>query len=218
MRKNPLVNENIYHIVNRSIAKYQVFNNDTDYARFINILDLYRFSDFIHKYSNFQALSPSNQKIIIKSVRENNKKIVNMVGYCLMPTHIHLILKQLTNGGISKYMGKVLNSYSRYFNLKHNRKGPLWQGRFRNIKVDTDEQLLHLTRYVHLNPTSADLVKNPKKWKFSSYNEYLNEVRVKICDYQELLKIDLKEYKKFVLDRVDYQKKISKIKNLLDNL
>jgi putative transposase len=79
-----------------------------------------------------------------------------------MPTHIHLVLRQLKDGGISKFMSNILNSYSRYFNIKHNRKGPLWEGRFRKVLVGSDEQLLHLTRYVHLNPVTACLVDKPK--------------------------------------------------------
>ena len=89
--------------------------------------------------------------------------------------------------------------------------------RFKSVLVSKDEQLLHLTRYIHLNPTSAGLVKYPEKWSFSSYNEYINntETQGKICKFDNLFSISPKEYKKFVSDRKLYQKEISRIKKLL---
>ncbi len=78
-----------------------------------------------------------------------------------MPTHIHLILKQLKEDGISAYMSKILNSYTCYFNRRTKRKGPLWESRFKRVEVTSDEQLLHLTRYIHLNPVTAHIVEEP---------------------------------------------------------
>ncbi|MCM8795996.1 MAG: transposase [Candidatus Omnitrophica bacterium] len=146
-----------------------------------------------------------------------NDKRVEIIAYCIMPTHLHLILKQLKNNGISVFMGNILNSYSRYFNLKHKRKGPLWEGRFKNILVKNDEQLLHLTRYIHLNPVTASLVSNPEDWNASSYREYLQQVQAveKICKYDDILEIDPVSYKKFVEDRISYQRDLAKIKNLI---
>ena len=78
-------------------------------------------------------------------------------------------------------MGDILNSYSRYFNTKQKRKGPLWEGRFENVLIKTDEQLLHLTRYIHLNPVTAYLVDQAKDWQASSYNEYLENSDFNEC-------------------------------------
>jgi len=74
-----------------------------------------------------------------------------------------------------------------------------------------------LTRYIHLNPSSAGLVDKPEDWQWSSYGEYIGEVDEinRICKYEDLIKVDVKEYKKFVNDRIGYQKEISKIKSLL---
>ena len=90
-----------------------------------------------------------------------------------MPTHFHLILRQNIDNGIFNFIGNLTSSYTRYFNLKHKRKGPLWESKFNNIKIENDEQLLHLTRYIHMNPTSAGIVNNQKESKWSSYNEYI---------------------------------------------
>ncbi|MCD6228150.1 MAG: transposase, partial [Candidatus Omnitrophica bacterium] len=147
----------------------------------------------------------------------DKEKIVEIVAYCIMPTHFHLILKQLKKGGISTFIGNVLNSYSRYFNTKHKRGGPLWEGKFKNVSVETDEQLLHLTRYIHLNPTSAGLVKKPEEWSYSSYLEYLGKIKKinRICSYEDSIDISPLSYKNFVESRILYQRELEKIKHLI---
>jgi len=215
-RKDPLVNGHFYHIINRSIAKYIVFNNEHDYSRFIELIDLYRFEEFTYKYSDYLKLTDQFRTIITDQIKTKSPKLVDIVAYCLMPTHIHLLLKQTEDGGISKYMAKVLNSYSRHFNILHQRKGPLWEGRFKSILVSNDDQMLHLTRYIHLNPTSAGIVKKPEDWQYSSYHEYIdNKKEDTICDFESIINMNPKQYSKFVLDRKDYQRKLSQIKNLL---
>lgn len=216
-RKDPLVNDQYYHIFSRSIAQFKIFNNNEDYLRMLKILDLYRYIDFYYKYSQFEELSLEKQQAIIANLRKDNHVLVEIVAYCLMPTHIHLVLKQTANKGIAKYMSKLLNSYARYFNLKHKRVGPLWTGRFKSVIVASDEQLLHLTRYIHLNPTSAGLVDKLEDWKFSSYDEYIKPdiKKEEICSFSDILTLSPKDYKKFVESRKSYQKELSLIKSML---
>ena len=215
MRKDLLVDGSYYHVINRSIAQYEIFKEIDDYMRFLQILDLYRYKDFNYKYSNFSELTTANQQAIIQALKKNSLKLVEIVAYCIMPTHFHLILEQISDKGISKFMAKVLNSYSRYFNLRHKRKGPLWESHFQNILINSDEQLLHLTRYIHLNPVSAGLVEKPEDWAFSSYSEYLKDEEDNLCEYEDLLDISSENYKKFVNNRISYQKELSKIKRIL---
>lgn len=219
-RKDPLVNDRYYHIFSRSIAQFKIFNNNEDYLRILHILDLYRYIDFNYKYSHFDELTIEHQQAIIADLRKDNYVLVEIVAYCLMSTHLHLLLKQIADKGITKYLAKVLNSYSRYFNIKHKRIGPLWAGRFKSVLVSSDEQLLHLTRYIHLNPTSAGLVDKLNAWEFSSYYEYIDSdiEREKICSFSDILTLSPKKYKKFVESIKSYQKELSLIKNiLLDN-
>ena len=159
----------------------------------------------------------SEQEVKSKVLYADSVKIVEMLAYCFMPTHIHLVLKQLRPGGISKFINVVLKSYSKYFNVRYKRKGPLWEGRFRSVLVETDEQFLHLTRYVHLNPVSISLVDNPEDWKSSSYGEYIGRVDKKnrICAFDDYLDMDYSSYRKFVEDRIDYQRELEQIKNLI---
>ena len=134
-----------------------------------------------------------------------------------MPTHIHLIVEQLVDGGISLFMGNILNSYARYFNIKYKRLGPLWVGRFKEALVETDEQMLHLSRYVHLNPTTANLIEKPEAWEFSSYQEYLNNVdeKVRISYWDHVIDIPSQDYKLFVDDQIGYQRDLGIIRKLI---
>lgn len=214
-RKDRLENDYYYHIFSRSIANYIVFNDEEDYSRFIEIFELYRHKKFNYQYSKFVRLNPMIQNQIISGLQKDNDVLVEVVAYCLMPTHIHFLLKQVSDQGISKFMSNILNCYSRYFNIKHKRTGPLWSGRFKSVLVDSDEQLLHLTRYIHLNPTSAKLVVKPEDWMSSSYNSYIDTSDNALLKYQDLFSITPKDYKKFVMDRKGYQRELSKIKNLI---
>ncbi len=214
MRKNPLANGQYYHILSRSIAKFKIFNNSDDYNRFLELLDLDRFSEFQYKYSKFKRLSLQHQKSITDNLI-GSSKIVEIVAYCIMPTHFHLLLKQTADKGITNYLKRLLDGYTRYFNIKYHRTGPLWEGRFKNVLVNNDEQLLHLTRYIHLNPVSANLVKKPEQWVFSSYQEYIDLKTKGLCEIDDLVELSPKKYKTFVKDRIAYQKELSEIKRIL---
>jgi len=217
-REIPLVNGEIYHILSRSIAEYKVFNDKQDCERMMKLLKYYQ-TDPDCKFSDFLALKAVLQNGFnnyLEETAKDKEDIVQIIAYCLMPTHIHLILKQLKDNGISQYFGNILNSYSRYFNTKHKRKGPLWETKFKNVLVKNDEQLLHLTRYIHLNPVTACLVDKPEGWSNSSYKEYIElNTRFKICQYDELLDVKPRTYQKFVNDRIVYQRELAKIKTLL---
>ncbi len=218
IRKDPLVTGEVYHVYNKSIAGYRIFNNDSEFLRMINVVCYYqrekpglKFSDFIR--------SPEAKNNHLPPRRWESggrEKLVEIIAYCIMPTHLHLVVKQLKEYGISTFMSNVQNSYARYFNTKHERKGPLWEGKFQNLLVETDEYLLHLTRYIHLNPTTAHLVDKPEDWLSSSYQEYLFSTdNSRICKYDDILDIGSKDYKEFVEDRISYQRELAKIKHLL---
>lgn len=212
-RDVPLVEGGVYHIFNKSIAEFKIFNNASHFARVMGIIRYYQLTKQPLSFSNFIKMKPKNSKSDISLDKE---KIVGIIAYCIMPTHLHLVLKQLKDNGISIFMNKVLSSYSHYFNIKYKRRGPLWEGRFKSRMVQNDEYLLHLTRYIHLNPVTAGLVNKPEEWPASSYQEYLQEVDAKdgICQYNEVLDINPELYRKFTEDRVSYQKELAKIKHL----
>ncbi len=201
----------VYHVLTKSIAGFKVFLNNEDYERMLSLLKYYQYNPKI-RFSHYLILN--NKTRSYYENLKNKEPLVEIIAYCLMPTHIHLALQENTEKGVSNYMGRVLNSYTRYFNRKIKRKGPLWESRIKKIEVLSDEQLLHLTRYIHLNPSTAGLIDKPEDWEYSSYREYIGLVKEKMCSKEKFFKFSEKEYKKFVEDRVDYQKSLAIIKKL----
>ncbi len=133
-----------------------------------------------------------------------------------MPNHFHLLVKQLEESGISNLIRKTIDSYTRYFNTKYERVGPLFQGPFKAVWVESTDQLVHLSRYIHLNPIVGDLVDDLKEYKWSSYLNYIHLTKNELCNTEEILQLfpQTNSYKQFVLDRIDYAKKLEEIKHL----
>jgi len=205
----------IYHVVNKSIADFIIFNNIDEFLRMLLAVRYYQTKKQSISLSRF-IRSKKNTSTMKHKIVCSNDKLVEIIAYCLMPTHLHLMLKELKNNGISKFMNDILNSYTRYFNLRHKRKGPLWETGSKKIMVETDEQLFYVTSYIHLNPVTAYLVDKPEKWPYSSYKEYLQEVgdKEKICSYSGLLDIDPSVYRQYVESGIAYQRELAKMKKL----
>lgn len=202
----------IYHICNKSIANYQILSRSANAKRFLYTLDFYnsinldkRLSDTIreNKYRYKNILLPKKGAL------------VKFFSFIIMPDHYHILIKALHDNVISRYISNVENSFTRYFNLKNKRKGPLWQSRFRMVIIETIEQLLHVSRYIHLNPTTARLVDKPEDWQYSSYREYINNSKILKNIMTEITIKDPEKYKKFCEDQIDYQIKLKEIKRLL---
>jgi len=114
-------------------------------------------------------------------------------------------------------MKKVSDSYTKYFNLKYKRNGPLFQGQFKAVHVESDEQLIHLSRYIHLNPIAGYVTKNLEEYKWSSYSEYVGSLNG-ICFKNPILDLfTIKEnnYEQFLMDQVDYARKLETLKHKL---
>jgi putative transposase len=206
-----IVTGEIYHIYTKSIAEYVIFNKDADFLRIKELIKYYNTEKRAICFSKYKErnMQQSKEKL------QDREKLVQIICYCPMPTHLHLGLKQLKDNGISEFMMRVLDSYTRYFNIKHNRKGPLWESKFKRVLVENDEQLLHLTRYIHLNPVTAYIVNNPADWKWSSYGEYISNTNDGICKFGDIIDIKPESYKTFVEDRISYQRQLAKIKSLI---
>lgn len=216
MKRRVELNENeYYHVFNKSIAKFIIFNSDEEYQRMMQTIMYYQVVKRNYPLSDFLRLNKNKLTGSINSTFEKNISLVQIITFCLMPTHIHLLLKQNFENGISIYMGNVLNSYARYFNKKHKRKGPLWESRFKAVHVETDEQLWHVSRYIHLNPTTAQLVSKPELWEYSSYVKF---TKTSGNDFlptaTNILNCTSKEYQKFVEDQIFYQRELASIKHL----
>ena len=125
MQQIPLVTGEYYHVCNKSIAGYQIFNDEKEFLRMIEVLRLSRSVDATIPLSQLLNLETPKIRRRKASLREK-EHLVRLLAYCIMPTHLHLILQQKQEEGISKFMSRIQNSYARFFNLRHVRKGPLW--------------------------------------------------------------------------------------------
>lgn len=214
MRKIQLAEGSIYHVFTKSIAGYVIFNNKVEYDRMLETVKFYQLGKPLVSFARFNEGSKEKQNIVIEASKGEEQ--VNIIAYCLMPTHIHFMLEQKKEEGISNFMNNLLNSYTRYFNLKHGRKGPLWESRFKNVLVEDDTQLMHLTRYIHINPVTAHIIDDPKDWEHSSYREYIGTAYNHcICDFKDLIDMKHDIYQEFAKDRIGYQRELADIKHLL---
>lgn len=206
-RATPFVNGEYYHVFNRGVMHIPIFTNTRDYEHFIRATRYYQLDGPKPRLSFF---NPKKQSL------SKNKKIIKIVSYCLMPNHFHFLLQQIKDGGISEFVSKLSNSYTKYINTKYKRDGHLFQGSFKSVYVETNEQLLHLSRYIHLNPLIGNLVKEIESYRWSSFHEYTKGQILAICD-QEII-IDQfrprEKYKQFILDQVDYARQLERIKHL----
>lgn len=128
-----------------------------------------------------------------------------------------MLIKQLKNGGIQEFLGKVANSYTKYFNTKHQRVGPLFQGQFKAVLIESDEQLIHVSRYIHLNPYVADITKDWGDFPYSSIREFTGITNLQICNTEHILSFfkDIQDYLSFIKDYESYAQDIHLIKHLL---
>lgn len=216
-RKVVFANGEYYHVFNRGVEKRPTFITKYEFLRAQDSLYFYRFGDLHIRYSKYLALSKEKKAEFLKGLNDDDLQVA-IVAYCLMGNHFHLLLKQLKENGIVKFMAKFTNSYTKYFNTKHERVGPLFQGVFKAVHVSYDEQLLHLSRYIHLNPILGFIVeiKELASYQWSSYLEYLGLVNTNMTNKNEILKFfkNPANYEKFVLDQADYMMKNKMIDHL----
>ena len=135
-----------------------------------------------------------------------------------MPNHFHFLLRQTEDGGISKFLSNLQNSYTKFFNLSHERDGSLFLDQFKAIRIETDEQLTHVSRYIHLNPHTGYVVKTLEEleiYPWSSFSDYLQRKSL-VVDVDFILNfLGKQSYKKFVFDQADYQRKLKEIEHLV---
>jgi len=217
-RKDALVNGQVYHIFTKSIARSKIFASDEEYSRMRDLIAFYQYDDDAPKFSLHKKRVGQLEGALSAHIMNANggkEKRVQVIAYCLMPTHIHFVIKQMKDNGISRFMADLKNSYTRYFNLHHRRKGPLWEGRFKNVLIETSDQLAHVTRYVHLNPVSSAMIEKPEEWKYSSYAEYLCVQDHRICDYYGIVNMSPDEYRAYTHDQAAHQRMLQDARHLI---
>ncbi len=219
MRKVIFANNEIYHIFNRGVERKSIFTDNREYNRAITTFNYYHFLKPTLSLSRVLNFNLEKKQNFLQQLTQTNKKLVEIICYCLMPNHFHLLIKQMQENGISRFMNNFANSYTRYYDTRHDRIGPLFEGIFRAIRIETNDQLLYVDRYIHINPTTSFIIKEKDldMYPWSSLPEYLNLSKEEICDKDIILDQfpDRESYRKFVHDQVDYAQKLKKITHLI---
>ena len=136
-----------------------------------------------------------------------------------MPNHFHLLVRQKIKEGVHHFLSNIANGYAKYFNTKRHRVGPLYQGPFKAVYVETDEQLIHLSRYIHINPVVSDVIplEDLDEYPWSSFPAYLGKVKSSFINMSSVLSHfnGPSSYRNFIYDQIEYAKKLEQIKHLV---
>ena len=213
-----LANQQIYHVFNRGINKQPIFFTKRNYLRALDTIKYYRFYKPPLPYSKYIKLTDNIKNLLKESIRSVEKG-VHIISYTLMPNHYHFLLKQLKDGGINNFIRNFQISYTKYVNKRFDRTGALIQSQFKAVLIEDDEQLMHISRYIHLNPHTSFVVKDLKELKsypWSSLAEYLGVAKNGFCSKDIVLSLFKEKdiYWKFIANQADYQKRLDKIKHL----
>lgn len=161
-----------YHVYNRGVEKREIFIDRSDYVFFLHLLKT--------------ALLPpikgdTLQKARFIRPRKNFYQDINLLCYCLMPNHYHLLINQHNSYSLAKFIQSISTAYAMYFNKKYSRVGRLFEGVFKAVDINDENYLFWLTRYIHRNPT------NFRNYEYSSYNDYLGTRQTKWINTQIIL-------------------------------
>ena len=191
-----------YHIYNRGVEKRIIFLDKQDHVVFLRFLKEYLLPPDHQQIKKLQRINPRRHAV-------NCHNDIDLLAYCLMPNHFHLFIKQKTQEGLKTFMKALSTNYVMYFNHKYERVGPLFQGIYKAALIRKERHLLHITRYIHLNPeeilTNNQLLQN---YPYSSYKYYLrvnkpdwlkpNEILALFRSSKSLFPEDILSYEAFV--------------------
>ena len=212
-RSNIFVINYYYHIYNKTIDNLDPFNDVIVSDYFLNLVNYYRYSDLKMSYSETLRLEPDIKDQYWNHLKKSNKYKIEILAFCLMPNHFHFLLKEKQDKGISKFMADVLNGLTRFSNIINKRKGPIFLPRFRSKPIMDEEQLIHVSRYIHLNPYVSGLIGRIDDiwyYPFSSAGEYINETN-NFLNTKHILDLgyylgNRNKYKRFVENEAEHGK------------
>lgn len=211
MRKTTFVEGEYYHIFNRGVEKRNIFSDAQDFNRFLFSLKIF------NNVNNIGSIKELSYKDRLGSLATESV-LVRFVCYCVNPNHYHFILEQVEPDGIAKFMHRVSTGYTRYFNDRHKRSGSLFQGTFKDVPIDSNEYLLHLSAYVNLNWRVHKLSSLATEFVKSSWEEYCGEKNTAAICKKDIILGQFKNkeaYKKFALESL---KEIMKMKDKLKEI
>lgn len=191
--------DSYYHVYARGASKAKIFLEPVDKSYFLRLFERYLSKEIAKNKQGF--------------VYPKYNKQIKLLCFCLMDNHFHLLIYQGEQYSLSTFMKSLLLSYSMYFNLKYKRSGSLFESRFKSVLIDTDTYLLHISRYIHLNP------QNWKRFPFSSLQYYSSKTGPNWLCTEKILALfqNRSEYLEFVEDYEENKQIREEIKHLLAN-
>lgn len=174
-RKEKFIPEEYYHIYNRTLFNRPEF---TDHKNSKRLKQAFLLANSTHSSRAFQFLR-DNKDAAIKDVIEiaaRGEKLVDVLCYTIMPNHYHLLLKERQEKGISSFIHKCNISVAKYINIKNNRSGPLFESLFKSKHITTNDYLLHLSLYIHLNPLDFLIGKQWREHRIRNWGQIKNKL------------------------------------------
>lgn len=183
-----------YHVYNRGVERRRIFLDDQDYRVFLGLQKYYlskpqEQETQAHPLSEVAGFEPVRARPLQSLYQK-----VELHTYCLMPNHFHLLLKQIEKNGMESLLRRTLTTYAMYFNRRYDRVGHLFQGPYKAAIVENDNYLLHLSRYIHSDPTLTK--KHLNQYPYSSYQNFLGEKNSEWLDTEFILSFFEKANKK----------------------
>lgn len=187
--------ESFYHIYNRGVNRRNIFLDDKDYVVFLSLLKRYLSA----------RISKKESGVAYKTLHQD----VELLAYCLMPNHFHLFIYQHSPDAMFELLKPVSIAYAMYFNRRYLRVGPLFQQRYRAIRIVDNGHLLHISRYIHLNP------QNFNQWQWSSLPYYTGHKHADWVRPDRIVALFSGDYQSFMNDYVDRRNELKIIENIL---
>ncbi len=193
------VADSYYHIYARGVGKQNIFLDDSDFKFFISL-----FKRYLSREDSVNERGAAYAKLY---------ESIELLSYCLMSNHFHLLVYQIEEGTMTRLMRGVMASYSHHFNKKYNRTGPLFESRYKASMISTDTYLLHISRYIHLNPI---------KWRDYPYSSLSSYLGITSSDWLSVARIielynSKSEYLQFLEDYQQVHNDLEIIKHELAN-
>lgn len=212
VRKEYIAN-NYYHLYNRGVEKRLIFLDAQDRGVFLGYLKEYllpKNEEAIRKQLSNPAISSKDRDHLLKQLRLNNfAEYITLLAYCLMPNHFHLFIKQHSETAIHSFIQSLCTRYTMYFNRRYKRVGSLFQGVYKAVRVETNEQFLHLSRYIHKQALALQgETLEPQDAKPSSYPEFIGRRKSMWVHPEKILahfskNVPLLSYEAFVAESED---------------
>lgn len=194
--------DSYYHVYNRGVAKQDIFREPEDYAT------------FLHLFKRHLSYEIPADKYGRPHAKLNND--IELLAFCLMPNHFHLLAYNITEKGLPNLMRRTMTAYSMYFNKRYKRVGTLFQDTYKASRITEEPYLMHISRYIHLNP--QDLNQSFEEYPYSSYTYYTGKRSAKWLNTDKVLGLygnNTKSYAKFVKDYEANRQEIQFIKHQL---